>query len=69
MGDMRIDRRKHTSSNRAVSHGTKGKVLYGSAVEWMERHVVAGYIVEIMLIVAFCIYGVMSGNGFNASGY
>jgi len=69
MGYKLLDRCKHPSMRRTVSHRTGGAGYYDRAVEWMERHAAAGYIVEIILIVALCIYGVMSGNGFNASGY
>ncbi len=42
---------------------------YDNTIEWVIRHIVFVYTVEIISIVLLLTYGIISENGFMASGY
>lgn len=43
--------------------------LYDPAVEWIIEHITVVYVLEILLAVLLCLYGITSEHGFRACGY
>ncbi|MFC1573730.1 hypothetical protein ACFL30_00940 [Candidatus Latescibacterota bacterium] len=43
--------------------------LYNALIEWIIKHIVVVYALELLLITALFVYGVTHENGFRACGY
>lgn len=43
--------------------------LYDNTIEWIIRHIVFVYAIEIISIAVLLAYGIVSVNGFRAYGY
>ena len=45
------------------------ETLYDTFIEWILKHILVVYVIELLLIAALLVYGTMHENGFRAFGY
>ena len=53
--------------NKSKTHLTA--TLYDAFIEWILKHILVVYAIELLLIAALFVYGAIHENGFRACGY